>query len=113
MKSKFNLIAALCFILILGAHGYSKSKDGISAGKEQVYSSSNENMNIEKQGDKSETSQNSNFVTVKNEWRFMPSFDRYGNRITPRARYNMMQNEMLNKLNKNKSAGKSMNAENK
>ncbi len=42
-------------------------------------------------------------VTVKNIWKDMPGYDRYGNEITARARYNMMQNESMNRNADNKS----------
>lgn len=39
-------------------------------------------------------------VTVENIWKNMPSYDKYGNEITARARENMLQNALANKNNK-------------
>jgi len=94
MKSKLNLTIVLCFVLILGAHGYSKSKDA-------------------NEDEKAEISKKTNFLTVRNVWKDMPSYDRYGNEITPRARYNMRQNAILENLNKNKSTETGFNREKK
>ena len=44
-----------------------------------------------------------NSVRVKNIWKEMPSYDKYGNEITARARYNMRMNAMLEKMKREKS----------
>ncbi len=82
------------------------SKDKFSGKPSDVNISVSEKESSEKQKeDKSETKKTDS-KAVKYIWKDMPSYDRYGNEITPRARENMMKNTTSNKsANENISEG--------
>jgi hypothetical protein len=104
-KFKATLILAFMFSIIMGAHGYSSEKPGSSAAEVQLSTGGT----LEQEVNNGELSASKpvkavktiNPVTVKNIWENMVSYDRYGNEITARARFNMKQNSMINKIEKN------------
>lgn len=90
------ILTAVSIIIISGAHGYASSKD-------DVY---NENKQSVTKADAGKNGNTVKPVEVKNIWKDMPGYDKYGNEITPRMRYNMQQNALLNsKTNQNNSNG--------
>jgi hypothetical protein len=69
------------------------SKDKVNGKQSEIYKSVSEKENTDKNKDikKSEPK------AVKYIWKDMPSYDKYGNEITPRMRENMRQNAELEK----------------
>ena len=94
MKNSINLaiiIAALFSFTIANTTYCSKPEDKLK-DKESVKSE-----NKVKEESQKETKRVSAPKDVKYIWKDMPTYDRYGNEITPRARENMLQNSLLNK----------------
>src|SRR5258706_8905902 len=112
MRSMLILTAALITIFGLGAHGYAKQKENLYGSKKSVTAKIN-NENIEDNSEEINTAGNSKvkWLKVENIWRSMPSFDKYGNEITDRARNNMRQNSDLLKANQNRSKETASNPE--
>lgn len=105
-----KLLMVLTLALFLGAHGYANDKGNENANSENVksgtgYAATVNNLPVSHSYGKQSTSKTVILpVEVKNIWNDMPSYDRYGNEITAKARFNMRQNAMLNNSVKNNSA---------
>ena len=91
---KAKALMVILVILFAGAHWYSNGKGNNNSGNEQPVKI-NPVLNVETVPYKAVTKKLP--IEVKNIWHRMPSFDKYGNEITPRARFNMMQNKITNK----------------
>ncbi len=110
MKHTINSIitsAVIAFVLCLamGAHAYSNDNKNNGLNETTIIENHGESaISIITEGNVTVNSvKAARFIKsapVKNIWNNMPSYDRYGNEITARARYNMLQNSLLN----NKSA---------
>lgn len=92
------ILAAISIVVISGAHGYGKAKDDVNAdnGKSQEIISKSNGNTVKP-------------VEVKNIWKDMPGYDKYGNEITPRMRYNMQQNAILSSKNKSQENKENVN----
>ncbi len=90
MKTTIILTAALTVFMLTGAHGYSNVM-----GSNNPVNNNNSVSEIKAIGAKTITP-----VEVKNIWHNAPSFDKYGNEITARARLNMEINSKIEKMNK-------------
>jgi hypothetical protein len=102
-----KLILALIPVLFMGAHGYSNDREngGETIKSNTGYDASVKNLPVVHKYGKQSTSRTVILpAEVKNIWKDMPSYDRYGNEITSRARFNMKQNAMLTSTTKNSSA---------
>lgn len=66
------------------------SKDKADEIQSEIYNSVSEKENAEK----SKVTKRTEPKEVNNIWKDMPSYDRYGNEITARARENMLQNSL-------------------
>ena len=103
-------ILALVIALCLGAHGYSNDRNNPKTGNENAVSeyclaASVQNLpESHKSGIPGVSKTVILPVDVKNIWKDMPSYDKYGNEITARARFNMQQNALLSSDSKNSSA---------
>lgn len=53
--------------------------------------------------DRADVSSQKKSVEVKNIWKEMPTFDKFGNEITGRARKNMRENALLEKMRRERS----------
>src|SRR5258706_13205160 len=90
-----RLIMVLALVLFLGAHGYSNDKDNGRINTEpakikNVYAASALNHKVSDKFSRPSVSKTVMLpVEVKNIWKDMPGYDRYGNEITARARLNM------------------------
>ena len=96
-KTKNTLKAAALMVLFTaflnGAHAYSNGKSGMNSIPENsVNTPVNYSASVPFKAAAKKIP-----VEVKNVWHNMPSFDKYGNEITPRARFNMMQHTINNK----------------
>ena len=94
-KLKTAAILILFVIFLNGAHAYSNGKGGNSPVSETKVN----NITTNKDATSFKTITKKLPIEVKNIWHNVPSYDKYGNEITPRARLNMMMNE-LNKSSK-------------
>lgn len=86
-----NLVIVSAAIILFSAASYSKD----FKGKDNLH---DKNLTVVKE-DSKDNSQKVKPVEVKYIWKDMPSYDRYGNEITPRARKNMLQNSLSTKNN--------------
>ncbi len=66
------------------------SKDKADEIQSEIHKAISEKENAEKNKETKRTEP----TEVKNIWKNMPSYDRYGNEITARARENMLQNSL-------------------
>ena len=102
-----KLLTVLALALFLGAHGYANDKENGNINNENVksgtgYAATVNNIPVShKYGNQSTSKTVILPVEVKNIWNDMPSYDRYGNEITAKARFNMQQNALLNNESKN------------
>ena len=102
-----KLFMILTLALFLGAHGYANDKENGNINNENVksgtgYAATVNNIPVShKYGNQSTSKTVILPVEVKNIWNDMPSYDRYGNEITAKARFNMQQNALLNNESKN------------
>ena len=96
MKTILILTAAVCF---LSANSFSSDLKG----KDDVNKPSLEKTHIK------DKSQKVKPITVKNIWKNMPSYDRFGNEITAKARFNMEQNRILEQQKAKEEKNNSLN----
>lgn len=91
LRSILAVIAVLS--ILFSATVYSNDK--VNGKKSEICKSISEKENSVKNKD----TKRSEPTAVKNIWKDMPSYDRYGNEITARARENMFQNSLSLKNN--------------
>ncbi len=89
LKSILVVIAALS--IMFSANIFSKEK--VNGKQSEVYKS----ISDKEKAEKNKEIKKSEPTAVKYIWKDMPSYDRYGNEITPRARENMMENSLNQK----------------
>ena len=85
MKNTINsaiIIAAIAFFALCSSTYCSKPEDKNNGRESSQKTEQNEVKEVKK----------TQPITVKNIWKDMPSYDRYGNEITGKARKNMMEN---------------------
>lgn len=94
MKNTFNsaVLAALVMIFSISVSSYCSTPEDELDGKNSAASEKLETGNTQK-----EIKKKSEPKDVLNVWKDMPSYDRFGNEITARARKNMLENALLQK----------------
>lgn len=100
MKNTFRsaVIAAVVMMFVISASSYCSASEDELDGKNSAASEKLEPGNTQK-----EIKKKSEPEDVVNIWKDMPTYDRYGNEITARARKNMLENAMLLKQANNKN----------
>ncbi len=93
------IITIFSVLTITGTSYSSKPEDKLNDNKDSKIEKIISKDNIQKEVKKSNEPKE-----VKNIWKEMPSYDRYGNEITARARKNMLENELNNKSKESKEA---------
>ena len=92
MKNTFRLavLAAVVMMFVFSTSSYCSTPGDELSGKNSAAAEKLESGSMQK-----EIKKNTEPEDVVNVWKDMPSYDRYGNEITPRARKNMLENAMV------------------
>jgi len=102
MKNTFRsaVLSAVVMMFVITLSSYCSTPEDELDGKNSAASEKLESDNMQKDIKKKSVPKD-----VINVWKDIPSYDRYGNEITARARKNMLENAMLLKQANNKTEG--------